>query len=47
MYVLPTYFKLEILDETEDVIYKIFPGKKIYINQITIDGNHRTLDQVM
>lgn len=34
-------------DSVVDVIYKIFPDKKIYINQITIDGNHRTLDQVI
>ncbi|OCA06505.1 outer membrane protein assembly factor BamA [Wolbachia endosymbiont of Trichogramma pretiosum] len=30
-----------------DVTYKVLPGKKIYINQITIDGNDRTLDQVI
>ncbi|WP_353288144.1 outer membrane protein assembly factor BamA [Wolbachia endosymbiont (group B) of Gerris lacustris] len=30
-----------------DVTYKVLPGKKIYINQITIDGNDRTLDKVI
>lgn len=30
-----------------DVTYKVLPGKKIYINQITIDGNERTLDKVI
>ncbi|MDR2831900.1 MAG: outer membrane protein assembly factor BamA [Rickettsiales bacterium] len=30
-----------------DITYKILPGKKIYINQITIDGNDRTLDKVI
>lgn len=25
----------------------MLPGKKIYINQITIDGNDRTLDKVI
>ncbi len=30
-----------------DVTYRVLPGKKIYINQITIDGNDRTLDKVI
>ncbi|MCA4775371.1 outer membrane protein assembly factor BamA, partial [Wolbachia endosymbiont of Mansonella ozzardi] len=30
-----------------DVTYKVLPGKKIYINQIIIDGNNRTLDKVI
>lgn len=30
-----------------DVIYNIFPGKKTYINQITINGNDRTLDKII
>ncbi|MDN5248241.1 MAG: outer membrane protein assembly factor BamA [Wolbachia endosymbiont of Tyrophagus putrescentiae] len=30
-----------------DIVYKISPGKKIYVNQITINGNDRTLDQVI
>jgi len=34
-------------DDVVDVTYKIFPGKKIYINQITIDDNNRTLDEVI
>lgn len=35
------------LDNVVDVTYKVLPGKKIYINQITIDGNDRTLDKVI
>jgi len=34
-------------DNFVDITYKVLPGKKIYINQITIDGNDRTLDQVI
>ncbi|GFQ72277.1 outer membrane protein assembly factor BamA [Trichonephila clavata] len=34
-------------DNVVDVTYKVLPGKKIYINQITIDGNDRTLDKVI
>ncbi len=34
-------------DNVVDVTYKVQPGKKIYINQITIDGNDRTLDKVI
>ncbi|NSX82989.1 outer membrane protein assembly factor BamA [Wolbachia endosymbiont of Atemnus politus] len=30
-----------------DVTYRVLPGKKIYVNQITIDGNDRTLDKVI
>ena len=30
-----------------DVTYNIFPGKKTYINQITINGNNRTLDKII
>ncbi|MGL9725873.1 MAG: outer membrane protein assembly factor BamA [Wolbachia sp.] len=30
-----------------DVTYKVLPGKKIYINHITIDGNDRTLDKII
>lgn len=34
-------------DNVVDVTYRVLPGKKIYINQITIDGNDRTLDKVI
>nr|WP_246224396.1 outer membrane protein assembly factor BamA [Wolbachia endosymbiont of Litomosoides sigmodontis] len=34
-------------DNVVDVTYRVLPGKKIYINQITIDGNNRTLDKVI
>ncbi|QKX02565.1 outer membrane protein assembly factor BamA [Wolbachia endosymbiont of Dirofilaria (Dirofilaria) immitis] len=34
-------------DNIVDVTYKILPGKRIYVNQITIDGNDHTLDQVI
>ncbi|WP_168464380.1 outer membrane protein assembly factor BamA [Wolbachia endosymbiont of Ctenocephalides felis wCfeT] len=34
-------------DNIVDITYKVLPGKKIYINQITIDGNDRTLDYVI
>ncbi|MDM8335162.1 outer membrane protein assembly factor BamA [Wolbachia pipientis] len=34
-------------DNVVDVTYKVLPGKKIYVNQITIDGNDRTLDKVI
>lgn len=34
-------------DNVVDITYKVLPGKKIYVNQITIDGNDRTLDQVI
>ncbi|WCR57990.1 outer membrane protein assembly factor BamA [Wolbachia endosymbiont of Ctenocephalides felis wCfeJ] len=30
-----------------DITYRVLPGKKIYVNQITIDGNDRTLDKVI
>ncbi|QKX00809.1 outer membrane protein assembly factor BamA [Wolbachia endosymbiont of Dipetalonema caudispina] len=30
-----------------DITYKVLPGKKMYINQIIIDGNNRTLDRVI
>ena len=34
-------------DNIVDITYKVLPGKRIYINQITIDGNDRTLDRVI
>ncbi|WP_320157497.1 outer membrane protein assembly factor BamA [Wolbachia endosymbiont (group A) of Anomoia purmunda] len=34
-------------DNVVDVTYRVLPGKKIYINQITIDGNDRTLDKMI
>ncbi|WCR54062.1 MAG: Outer membrane protein assembly factor BamA [Wolbachia endosymbiont of Ctenocephalides orientis wCori] len=34
-------------DNVVDITYKVLPGKKIYINQITIDGNDCTLDHVI
>ncbi|MDD9331215.1 MAG: outer membrane protein assembly factor BamA [Wolbachia sp.] len=34
-------------DNIVEITYKVLPGKKFYINQITIDGNDRTLDQVI
>ncbi|APR98041.1 outer membrane protein assembly factor BamA [Wolbachia endosymbiont of Folsomia candida] len=34
-------------DNVVHITYKVLPGKKIYINQITIDGNDRTLDRVI
>ncbi|WFW29736.1 MAG: outer membrane protein assembly factor BamA [Wolbachia endosymbiont of Menacanthus eurysternus] len=34
-------------DNVINVTYKVLPGKKKYINQITINGNNRTLDKVI
>ena len=33
-------------DHTVDVVYKIRPGKKVYIRDVLISGNTRTLDRV-
>lgn len=30
-----------------DVIYNVIPGKKVYINDVKISGNNRTLDRVI
>ena len=32
---------------TTDVIFNIIPGKKVYINDVIISGNNRTLDRVI
>ena len=32
---------------TVDVVYNIIPGKKVYINDVKISGNTRTLDRVI
>lgn len=33
-------------DHTVDVIYKIRPGKKVYVRDVLISGNTRTLDRI-
>ncbi|WP_419764789.1 MAG: outer membrane protein assembly factor BamA [Arcobacter sp.] len=32
---------------TADIVFNIIPGKKVYINDVIISGNHRTLDRVI
>ncbi|WP_428026614.1 outer membrane protein assembly factor BamA [Arcobacter sp.] len=32
---------------TADIIFNIIPGKKVYINDVIISGNNRTLDRVI
>lgn len=34
-------------DKTADVIFNVLPGKKVYINDVIISGNTRTLDRVI
>jgi outer membrane protein insertion porin family len=37
----------DIIKGTTDVIYNVLPGDKVYINDVLISGNHRTLDRVI
>ncbi|MEA3513771.1 MAG: outer membrane protein assembly factor BamA [Campylobacterota bacterium] len=34
-------------DKTVDIIYNVTPGEKVYINDVIISGNSRTLDRVI
>ncbi len=34
-------------NKTVDVVYNVIPGKKVYINDVKISGNTRTLDRVI
>ena len=47
-YVRVSYnIKLNRKNHTVDLIYNIIPGKKVYINDVIISGNTRTLDRVI
>ncbi len=39
--------KKDIKNSKVDVIYNVIPGKKVYINDVRISGNSRTLDRVI
>ena len=37
----------DIKNETVDLVYSVVPGDKVYINDVIISGNNRTLDRVI
>ena len=40
-------FKKDSKNHTVKVIYKVFVGKKVFVNDVIISGNQRTLDRVI